>query len=580
MKRRMLTILATALLAVAAIPGANAQTKWHDPEKAGFDVVHNQAYAGQERENFYHRFPKKAHGVILDRVWNLACQSAGESLVFTTDSKNITVRYTVIKRHAMPHMPATGVSGVDLYTKDKHGSEVWLAGKYSFKDTLTYRFNNIDVVNKARKAQRYTLFLPLYNEVSWMEIGVDEGAFFRFEPVLPQKPIVAYGSSIGQGACASRPGMAWSNILQRRLDHPVVNLGFSGSAYHEKEVIDLISQIDAEVYLMDGMPNSSSLETEALRDTLTKAIRQLRAARPDTPIVLADHLGYPQSRASEAHRVKENRAWDVQKAVFEQLTAEGMKNLYHIPHQDIAMPQDATVDGSHPTDYGMVVYADIYEKVLRQVMNMPKGECQTTIPVTQQRDPYNWMDRHAHILKEGAGKHFTRVVIGDSIMHFWGGADDAPAKNGPQTWAAFEGTSFNMGCGYDKIENVLWRVHHGQLDGLTADRIFLAIGTNNFSSPADTDAIMTGMEVLIKAIRDRRPEAELTLMGVLPRRGKEAQIKDLNKLYKALAKEMGIGYADPGKALLQKGGKIDESLFTDGLHPNEKGYSLIAPWFN
>ena len=51
---------------------------------------------------------------------------------------------------------------------------------------------------------------------------------------------------------------------------------------------------------------------------------------------------------------------------------------------------------------------------------------------------------------------------------------------------------------------------------------------------------MTGMEVLIKAIRDRRPEAELTLMGVLPRRGKEAQIKDLNKLYKALAKEMGI----------------------------------------
>ena len=571
MKRRILTIVAAALLAVVAMPAANAQTKWHDPEKAGFDVVHNQAYAGQERENFYHRFPKKAHGVIRDNVWNLACQSAGESLEFTTDSRNIVVRYTVTKRHAMPHMPATGVSGVDLYTKDKHGSEVWLAGKYSFKDTLTYKFNNIDVVNKARKAQRYTLFLPLYNEVSWMEIGVDEGSFFRFEPVLPVKPIVAYGSSIGQGACASRPGMAWSNILQRRLDHPVVNLGFSGSAYHEKEIIDLISQIDAEVYLMDGMPNSSSLETEVLRDTLTKAIRQLSAARPDTPIVLADHLGYPQSRASEAHRVKEKRAWDVQKAVFEELVAEGMKNLYHIPYTDIAMPQDATVDGSHPTDYGMV---------MREVMNMPKGDSPTTVPVTQQRDPYNWMDRHAHILKAGAGKHFTRIVIGDSIMHFWGGADDAPAKNGPQTWAAFEGTSLNLGCGYDRVENVLWRIYHGQLDGCTADRIFLAIGTNNFRSMEDAEGIMEGLDMLIEAIKARRPEAELTLMGVLPRRDKEAEVKELNKLYKALAKEKGIRYADPGKALLIKGGKIDESLFTDGLHPNEKGYSLIAPWFN
>lgn len=579
MTRKLITILATAFLAVVSISPLKAQTQWHDPEKAGFDVIQNQAYAGEERENFYHRFPKKAKGVVLDRIWNLATQSAGESIAFTTDAKQITVRYTVTKRHAMPHMPATGVSGVDLYTKDKHGREVWLAGKYSFKDTLTYRFLNIDVVNKARKAQRYTLFLPLYNEVSWMEIGTEEGAMFRFEPVLPEKPIVAYGSSIGQGACASRPGMAWSNILSRRLDHPVVNLGFSGSAYHEKEVIALISQIDASVYLMDGMPNSSSLETEVLRDTLTKAIKQLRAARPDTPIILADHLGYPQSKASEAHRIKENRAWDVQKEVYEQLKGEGMKNLYHIPYQDIAMPQDATVDGSHPTDYGMVVYADVYEKKLREVLNEPVGDCPTTVPVTQQRDPYNWMDRHAHIIKEGKGNHYTRVLIGDSIMHFWGGADDAPAKNGPETWASFDGKSLNMGCGYDKIENVLWRVYHGQLDGFTADRIFLAIGTNNFRGPDDATDIIEGMNHLIDAVSARRPEAELVLMAVLPRRGKEADVKELNKQYKALAKAKGIRFADPGKTLILKGGKIDESLFTDGLHPNEEGYSRIAPYF-
>lgn len=368
MTTKIITFLAALVFSAAGISKAGAQTVWHDPEKAGFEVIQNQEYDGEQRTNFYHRFPARAKGYVLDRIWNLACQSAGECIVFTTDAKQVTVRYTVTKRHAMPHMPATGVSGVDLYTRDRDGGEVWLAGKYSFSDTLTYRFNNIDIVNKAENAQKYTLFLPLYNEVSWMEIGTEEGASFSFEPASKAKPIVAYGTSIGQGACASRPGMAWSNILYRRLDVPVVNLGFSGSAYFEKEVVDMISQIDAEIYLIDAMPNSSSLQTEELRDTLTNAIRQLRAARPDTPIVLADHLGYPQSKASEAHRVKENRAWEVQKAVYKQLKAEGMKNLYHIPYTDIAMPQDATVDGSHPTDYGMVVYADIYEKVLKKVL--------------------------------------------------------------------------------------------------------------------------------------------------------------------------------------------------------------------
>lgn len=368
MKRRVLALFVVVLGFVAAIADATAQVRWYDPEKADFPVIQGQGLEEQPRQGFYHRLPAEAEKTLRSRVWDLSKQSAGESIVFTTDAKEITVRYTVTLRHAMPHMPATGVSGVDLYTEDRDGAEVWLAGKYSFKDTVTYRFIDIDVVNKAANAQRYTLFLPLYNEVSWMEIGVNEGAEFRFEHLSPVKPVVAYGTSIGQGACASRPGMAWSNILQRRLGCPVVNLGFSGSAYLETGMIDVISKIEASVYLIDAMPNASSLESEVLRDTLTKAIRQLRAARPEVPIILADHLGYPQSKASPRHREKENRAWEVQKAVYEQLKAEGMKNLHHIPHTEIAMPQDATVDGSHPTDYGMQVYADVYEKVLRKVL--------------------------------------------------------------------------------------------------------------------------------------------------------------------------------------------------------------------
>ena len=226
----------------------------------------------------------------------------------------------------------------------------------------------------------------------------------------------------------------------------------------------------------------------------------------------------------------------------------------------------------------MMAYATAYEKILREVLDEPVGHVSTTIPVTQQRDPYNWMDRHAHIINESHGKHYTRVLIGDSIMHFWGDADDAPAKNGQEVWNEFDGTSLNMGCGYDRVENVLWRIYHGQLDGLTADRIFLAIGTNNLASDTPEE-IIEGLRYVIEAIKARRPEAALTLMGILPRRGMEAHITNFNRQLRSLAKDMKINFADPGRKLLHKNGKIDESLFTDGLHPNVDGYRLISDDF-
>ena len=577
--KRFAFILVAIVLSVLPISEIFAQTVWHNPEESGFQVIQGQDFYGQPRGGFYHRLPSAMEGNLRPRVWWLSKQTAGESITFTTDATKLTVRYKVTEALGKDHMPATGVSGIDLYTSDRNGGEVWLAGKFNFKDTvIVYKFAPIDIVDKPKNAQRYTLFLPLYNEVSWLEIGTEEGASFRFEPVLPSKPIVAYGTSICQGASASRPGMAWTNILQRRLGTEVVNMGFSGAAHLETSVIDILAGVDAQAYIIDAMPNSYRMEKEILKDTLIKAVMQLRAARPDVPIILADHLGYPHGKVFKARRDGEARAWEAQKAAYDQLVGEGMKDLYHLTYKQIAMPQDATAEGVHPTDYGMVVYADAYEKILREILDQPVGKLKTTTPVTQQRDPYIWMDRHAHILKEGNGKHFKRVLIGDSIMHFWGGAEDAPAKNGLQVWSEFKGASLNMGCGYDMVENVLWRIYHGQLDNLTADRVFIAIGTNNLGKDADED-ILEGVRFIINAVKSRRPEADITLMGLLPRRDREDRVVEINKMYKALAREMKVAYADPGKRLLVKGGKIDETLFTDGLHPNEEGYRRIAPAF-
>ena len=350
-----------------------AQTeKWHNPEQAGFPVVQGQAFQGEEREGFYHRFPARAKANVRKAVWNLSKNTAGESICFSTDSKNIKVRYGVLRRKAMPHMPATGVSGVDLYTCDAAGKEIWLAPKYAFKDTVTYKYSMIEPLNPAGGFKKYTLFLPLYNEVEWLEIGVDEGSEFRFEPVPAEKPIVAYGTSICQGACASRPAMNWTNILQRRLGRTIVNLGFSGNCMHERAVIDLVADVDASVYILDGMPNLYKLPAPELQDTIVKAVRQLRGRRPDTPIVLVDHSGYPNSLANQKSKDDQDRALQCMEAAYKQLVKEGVKGLYRLRYKEIGMRGEMFVEGIHMSDYGMTTYANAYEPLLRKILKHTK----------------------------------------------------------------------------------------------------------------------------------------------------------------------------------------------------------------
>lgn len=350
---------------------SSAQTiKWHNPEQAGFPVVQGQAFQGEEREGFYHRFPARAKDDVRKAVWNLSRNTAGESICFSTGSKNIKIRYKVLRRKSMPHMPATGVSGVDLYACDKDGKEIWLAPKYAFKDTVTYTYSQIEPLNVAESIRKYTAFLPLYNEVAWMEIGVDAEAEFRFEAVPSEKPIVAYGTSICQGACASRPAMAWSNILQRRLGRTVVNLGFSGNCMHEREVVDIVADVDAAVYILDGMPNLYKLPAKELQDTLVKAVRQLRNRRPDTPIVLVDHSGYPNALVNQKSYDDQERSLKCMEAAYRQLVKEGVKGLYRLRYKEIGMRGEMFVEGIHMSDYGMTTYADAYEPLLRKILRL------------------------------------------------------------------------------------------------------------------------------------------------------------------------------------------------------------------
>lgn len=559
---------------VCVCASLSAQMKWYNPQAADFPVVQNQGFTDEMGKSFA-RLPDRAKEKVRPAIWNLSRNSSGLSIHFYSNAPELQVRYGVTGRFAMEHMPATGVSGLDLYAINNSGQWMFVAGNYQFGDTVTYKYGGMSQDSE----YEYRLYLPLYNTVKWLEIGVPEGASFKFIPKRQELPVVVYGTSIAQGGCASRPAMGWTNILERSLDRPVINLGFSGSGMLEKEVLDFICETEAELYILDCFPNLIYTEKEEVRRLTVDAVKQLRKAHPETPVLICEHAGYSDAPINPNQRVLQTRVNEAGREALELLQKEGVENLYYLSFEEISMPVDATVDYVHLTDYGMKVQAAAYEKKIREILHEPLGETETTRPVTQRREPhmYEWLERHNEILSMNKANPPKRVIIGNSIVNYWGGTPVAKVQNGPKSWKKYmEPAGFrNLGYGWDKIENVLWRVYHGELDGYEAEEVVVKIGTNNLSFN-DNDEIVRGVVFLLKAVQKRQPKAKIKVLGILPRRDNEARIAEVNNAIATAIVPLGLSLTDVGERLLGKDGKVDESYFLDGLHPNEKGYGRIV----
>lgn len=553
----------------------HAQYKWENPLKQNFPVVRGQAWQDELKDS-YARLPQRVQDKVRKPVWDLSRNSAGLSVAFYSNSPEIKVRYVVKGAFSMPHMPTTGVSGVDLYATDQNGKTRWCAAKYAFRDTVTYTYGGLSYETDPVKGYEYKLYLPLYNTVSWMEIGVPSNASLSFIPVSEEKPLVIYGTSIAQGACTSRPGMAWGNIIERNLAHPVINLGFSGNGKLESELFDLLAEINAKLYIIDCMPNLAGKEASAVvYDRTLQGVKKLRE-KNSAPILLVEHSGYTNEYSSKTTEASYRYPNAELRRAYEALVKEGIPEIYYLSKEVIGLSMDAMVEGVHPNDLGMQQYADSYIKKIKEILHEETVEIQTCIPCKQQRDSYDWNDRHNLVLKLNTQTAPDVVMIGNSITHYWAGEPVSNYQFGKKSWDdLFKGKKVrNLGFGWDKIENVLWRVYHGELDGFQAKRVFLLIGTNNLKFNTDEE-IVAGLKFLTKAIKQKQPMAKLCVMGILPRKDQEMRIRKINEmLQKQLSKE--ITYIDLAPQLTQNDGTINSSLFRDGLHPNEKGYECIA----
>lgn len=586
LRPHFIAILLTLLLSIGSATWAQPTFRWYDPTKSDVPVIEGQAWPN-ERKAPYDRLPARTEALVRPAVWSLSTQSAGLIVRFRANAPHLKVRYGVRGRQSLPHMPATGVSGIDLYAISSEGEWRWCAGKYAFGDTIQYDFNPLEPNDRYHKEGReYRLYLPPYTTLDWLEVGAPTENNFQWLPVRPDKPIVVYGTSIAQGACASRPGMMWTSILGRKMDRPLINLGFSGNGRLEPELIELLTELDPKVYILDCLPNliaRSGIPLNEVKQRILNSVRRLRQAKPTIPIILTEHAGYTDEAINPTNRLHFTEVNEALRTLFAQLKSEGIRDLYLLPKEALGQDLDTMVDGTHPNDLGMLRYAEGYEKILRVVLHEPAGPYSTTQPCTQLRElpGYDWELRHRQVLAHNQSTQPATVLIGNSITHFWGGIPKAHIARGADSFATTFGTQgvSNMGFGWDRIENVLWRVYHGELDGFEAKRIFVMIGTNNLHLNSNEE-ILAGWKLLIEAIQQRQPKAQLHMVGIYPRRNQEKRIRHLNEQLARLTGTLNVSYLDPGAVLLQTDGTVQESLFTDGLHPNTVGYEVLGKAFS
>ncbi|MFO0952574.1 MAG: SGNH/GDSL hydrolase family protein [Isosphaeraceae bacterium] len=339
------------------------ETRWVD--------VRTLALEGQgwkDTKGPFDRFPARAEGTVRKPVWGLSRDSAGLCVRFKSDAPKIEARWTLLSSGlALPHMPATGVSGLDLYSKDETGRWRWLGAGRPEK----FPTNTATIAGglNPKRTREFMLYLPLYNGVTSVELGVPAAS--TIEPADPRpedrrKPVVFYGTSITQGGCASRPGMAHVAIVGRLLDRPTINLGFSGSGTMDNSVSDLLAELDAAAYVIDCVANMTA---EQVAERTQPLVARIRKDRPNTPILLVEDQTYANTpllpNAAAFHAAKRKGL----KAAYERIKAAGDRNVFYLSG-DHLMGEDGegTVDGVHPTDLGFLRMAEGFAAALRPIL--------------------------------------------------------------------------------------------------------------------------------------------------------------------------------------------------------------------
>lgn len=340
----------------------------HDPlTEPKFPVIQNQGFI-TELNKTYLRFPKRAQNIVKKLVWDYSLDSAGLAIYFKTNSSTISISYKCSKPFSLPNMNLIGVSGVDILTKNDENKWLPIQSKFlidhkSKKITFTFSENR-----KSLQGFEYRLYLPLYNSISDLLIDVDDNSFFTWIEKDYSKPIVMYGTSILQGCCSSRSILSWSNLVQLHFGLPVLNFGFSGSGKLEEEVVNLISENEAILYVFDCLPNVYFFNTETIKNLVKNGINLIRKKWKKVPILLVDFVGLDYQFVDKKTSIQIDNANSAQKEVVDKFVSDGDVNIFYLSKDEIGLTFECWTDYIHPNNYGMMKYANAYIKKIESIL--------------------------------------------------------------------------------------------------------------------------------------------------------------------------------------------------------------------
>ena len=347
----------------ALIFARNSQVS-NEPKVKYYDnnyfLIEGTTFQDSVKENLYDRFPSSYKVKVREAVWSLSKSSAGISVRFSSNSTSIKVRWELLRDAKMNHMAETGIKGIDLYCR--------IDGSWQFVNTArpTGKVNDFALIsNMTPEWREFKMYLPLYDGVTKLEIGIDSLSTIRKPLKSTRKPLVFYGTSITQGGCASRPGMVHTSIISRKLDVDCINFGFSGNGRMEKPVAELISGIDASVFVIECVNN---MTPEQINENTIPLVEIIRSKHPVTPIVFVEGFIGETAYLNESSMDAIVARNDMLKNEYQKMADRGFKNIYYIKEAGgKGTDHEATVDGVHLTDLGFLRYADFLIKKFKRL---------------------------------------------------------------------------------------------------------------------------------------------------------------------------------------------------------------------
>ena len=332
---------------------------WYDISDLG---VRGRAWDASQTAHLYDRLPARAEAIATENVWRLSRQSAGMYVDFVSDADTISAR-TMLRN--VPPLEHLSLRYLDLYCRDD--DRMWRWAGVSAGGIIASGPGGVLVGGVPRQKRHWRLYLPLQYDVERIEIGVPDDASVEALPLDDRRPIVIYGTSIVHGAAGpSRPGMVWPSIVGRRLNWPVVNLGFSGSARMEPPLGEVFTDLEPSIFVIDPLPNMS---LDVVNKNAEQFLRIYTKARPNVPLLLIEDREHTNGWLKPDYREAQRNKRAAFEAIARKLKAEGC--LIEYIHGDglLGFDSEATTDASHPSDLGCMRQADVVTPVLMHMLS-------------------------------------------------------------------------------------------------------------------------------------------------------------------------------------------------------------------